>query len=138
MQRVGLFSRCSAHAVISLLAAGVLVRPWKSYDPPRVGFVIDTIYQVLVLQTFHPIEALIVAYRPLTLFLATFSTLLAIINPLEALPGFSSAGRGQRSTRTPTYRPPAYLYAVALMFFFLTFSSLILRVLGIPLSNQYL
>jgi multiple antibiotic resistance protein len=69
-----------------------------------------------------------------TLFIATFSTLLAIINPLEALPVFLElAGRkGDEERRRIARR--SCLYAVALMFFFLIFGTLILRVFGIPLS----
>jgi multiple antibiotic resistance protein len=70
----------------------------------------------------------------MTLFIATFSTLLAIINPLEALPVFLQlAGRKDDQERGRIARR-ACLYAVALMFFFLLFGNLILRVFGIPLS----
>jgi multiple antibiotic resistance protein len=69
-----------------------------------------------------------------TLFIATFSTLLAIINPLEALPVFLElTGRIDDQERKRVARR-ACLYAVALMFFFLIFGTLILRVFGIPLS----
>jgi multiple antibiotic resistance protein len=69
-----------------------------------------------------------------TLFIATFSTLLAIINPLEALPVFLDlAGRKDDEERRRIARRSC-LYAVALMFFFLIFGTLILRVFGIPLS----
>lgn len=70
----------------------------------------------------------------MTLFIATFSTLLAIINPLEALPVFLElAGRKDDEERRRIARRSC-LYAVALMFFFLIFGTLILRVFGIPLS----
>ncbi|HXA25729.1 MAG TPA: MarC family protein [Acetobacteraceae bacterium] len=70
----------------------------------------------------------------MTLFIATFSTLLAIINPLEALPVFLDlAGRKDDEERRRIARRSC-LYAVALMFFFLIFGTLILRVFGIPLS----
>jgi multiple antibiotic resistance protein len=69
-----------------------------------------------------------------TLFIATFSTLLAIINPLEALPVFLQlTGRIDDQERKRVAQR-ACLYAVALMFFFLIFGTLILRVFGIPLS----
>ena len=69
-----------------------------------------------------------------TLFIATFSTLLAIINPLEALPVFLQlTGRNDDQERKRIARR-ACLYATALMFFFLIFGTLILRVFGIPLS----
>jgi multiple antibiotic resistance protein len=70
----------------------------------------------------------------MTLFIATFSTLLAIINPLEALPVFLQlAGREDDRERRRIARR-ACLYAVALMFFFFIFGTLVLRVFGIPLS----
>jgi multiple antibiotic resistance protein len=70
----------------------------------------------------------------MTLFIATFSTLLAIINPLEALPVFLQlAGREDDRERRRIARR-ACLYAVALMFFFFIFGTLVLRIFGIPLS----
>src|SRR5215472_6463896 len=70
----------------------------------------------------------------MTLFIATFSTLLAIINPLEALPVFLQlAGHKDDEERRRIARRSC-LYAVVLMFFFLIFGTLILRVFGIPLS----
>jgi multiple antibiotic resistance protein len=70
----------------------------------------------------------------MTLFIATFSTLLAIINPLEALPVFLQlAGHKDDQEREHIARR-ACLNAVALMFFFLIFGTLILRIFGIPLS----
>jgi multiple antibiotic resistance protein len=70
----------------------------------------------------------------MTLFIATFTTLLAIINPLEALPVFLElAGRKDDHERR-RIASRACVYAVALMFFFLIFGTLILRVFGIPLS----
>lgn len=70
----------------------------------------------------------------MTLFIATFSTLLAIINPLEALPIFLElAGRKDEQERK-RIASRACLYALALMFFFLIFGTLILRIFGIPLS----
>src|SRR5262249_25475951 len=69
-----------------------------------------------------------------TLFIATFSTLLAIINPLEALPVFLQLTGGKDDPERKRIARRACLYAVALMFFFLIFGTLILRVFGIPLS----
>ena len=70
----------------------------------------------------------------LTLFLGTFSTLLAIINPLEALHVYLKLleGRGDEAHRDVARR--SCLYAVLLMFFFLLFGTLLLRVFGVPLS----
>ena len=70
----------------------------------------------------------------LTLFLSVFTTLLAIINPLEALPVFLKLleGRDDASHRRIAQR--SCLYAMGLMFFFLVFGAVILRVFGVPLS----
>ena len=59
------------------------------------------------------------------LFLATFTTLLAIINPFEALPvylGFAQRldDKGRRSLALRSC-----LYALMLMFFFLIFGTLL-------------
>ncbi|HET7882244.1 MAG TPA: MarC family protein [Acetobacteraceae bacterium] len=70
----------------------------------------------------------------MTLFIATFSTLLAIINPLEALPVFLQLAARESDQTRALLAKRACLYAVALMFFFLLFGTLILRVFGIPLS----
>jgi multiple antibiotic resistance protein len=70
----------------------------------------------------------------MTLFLATFATLLAVINPLEALPVYLGLveGRDAKARRSIALR--SSLYALALMFFFLIFGALMLRVFGVPLS----
>jgi multiple antibiotic resistance protein len=70
----------------------------------------------------------------MTLFIATFSTLLAIINPLEALPVFLQLAARKDDQERVILARRACLYAVALMFFFLLFGTLILRIFGIPLS----
>ena len=70
----------------------------------------------------------------MTLFIATFSTLLAIINPLEALPVFLQLAGGKDEPERKRIALRACVYAVALLFFFLIFGTLILRVFGIPLS----
>jgi multiple antibiotic resistance protein len=70
----------------------------------------------------------------LTLFLATFSTLLAVINPLEALPIYIGLAQGQEDKARLRLALRACLYALALMFFFLLFGALLLRVFGVPLS----
>lgn len=70
----------------------------------------------------------------MALFLATFTTLLAIINPLEALPvllGLSSDLDDQARQRLALR---SCLYALALMFFFLVFGTLLLHVFGVSLS----
>jgi multiple antibiotic resistance protein len=69
-----------------------------------------------------------------TLFLSTFTTLLAIINPLEALPVFLRLldGKDQETHQATARR--ACLYAGLLMVFFLVFGNLTLRLFAVPLS----
>jgi multiple antibiotic resistance protein len=68
------------------------------------------------------------------LFVSTFSTLLAIINPLEALPVFLTLldGKDDHEHRKVAYR--SSLYATLLLFFFLIFGTFILRIFGVSLS----
>jgi len=70
----------------------------------------------------------------LTLFISTFTTLLAIVNPLETLPIFLTLleGSGDETHRQVAGR--SCLYATLLMFFFLIFGAVILRLFGVPLS----
>jgi multiple antibiotic resistance protein len=70
----------------------------------------------------------------MTLFIETFTTLLAIINPLEALPIFLGLVTDKDERERLRIARRACLYALLLMFFFLLFGTLILRVFGIPLS----
>jgi multiple antibiotic resistance protein len=70
----------------------------------------------------------------MTLFIATFSTLFAIINPLEALPVFIGLVTDKGEQERIRIVGRACLHAVLLMFFFLVFGTVILRVFGIPLS----
>lgn len=70
----------------------------------------------------------------LNLFIGTFTTLLAVINPLEAMPVFLELLHGGDE---PTHRQVALrscIYATLLMFFFLIFGTLIMRIFGVPLS----
>jgi len=70
----------------------------------------------------------------LSLFIGTFSTLLAVINPLEAMPVFLKLLHGRDE---PVHRQVAFnscLYATLLMFFFLIFGTLVMRIFGVPLS----
>jgi len=70
----------------------------------------------------------------LTLFISTFTTLLAVINPLEAMPVYLQLlyGRDQQTHRRIAFN--SCLYATILMFFFLVFGTLIMRLFGVPLS----
>ena len=69
-----------------------------------------------------------------TLFVSTFTTLLAIINPLESLPVFLKLLEGQdrRIHRRIAWR--ACTYATLLLFFFLIFGTLLLKIFDVPLS----
>ncbi len=71
---------------------------------------------------------------PVTLFLSVFTTLLAIINPLEALPIFLKLLEGTDDATHSRIARRSCFYAMLLMFFFLLFGTLILRVFGVPLS----
>src|SRR5215471_1745997 len=70
----------------------------------------------------------------LTLFVSTFSTLLAIINPLEALPVFLKLLEGENAAQHRQVARRSCVYAVLLLFFFLLFGTLILRIFDISLS----
>jgi multiple antibiotic resistance protein len=70
----------------------------------------------------------------LSLFIGTFTTLLAVVNPLEAMPVFLHLLQDQDE---PAHRQVAFrscLYATLLMLFFLVFGTLIMRLFGVPLS----
>src|SRR5262249_39695345 len=70
----------------------------------------------------------------LSLFAGTFTTLLAIINPLEVLPVYLKllSEKDRATHRSVALR--ACLYALLLCFFFFIFGTLILRLFGVPLS----
>ena len=72
--------------------------------------------------------------RELSLFLVTFTTLLAIVNPLEVLPVYLQllSGKDDATHRAVAWK--ACLYALLLCFFFFIFGTLILRLFGVPLS----
>jgi MarC family membrane protein len=72
--------------------------------------------------------------QALTLFISTFSTLLAIINPLEALPVFLKLLEGKDANQHWQVARRSCLYAMLLLFFFFVFGALILRVFGVSLS----
>src|SRR4029077_14023002 len=72
--------------------------------------------------------------RELSLFIGTFTTLLAIINPIEVLPVYLKLLEGKD---TATHRRIAWkscVYALLLSLFFLIFGTLILRLFGVPLA----
>lgn len=70
----------------------------------------------------------------LALFLGTFTTLLAIINPLEALPVFLKLTEGKDAAAQRHIARRACVNAVLLCLFFLLFGNLMLRLFGVPLS----
>ena len=69
-----------------------------------------------------------------TLFVSTLTTLLAIINPLAALPVFLKLleGKDQSAHRRVAWK--ACSYATLLLFFFLIFGALLLKIFDVPLS----
>jgi multiple antibiotic resistance protein len=72
--------------------------------------------------------------QELTLFIGTFTTLLAVINPLESLPVFLTLleSQDEQAHRRVAFR--SCLYAAIMMFFFLLFGNFVLRIFGVPLS----
>jgi multiple antibiotic resistance protein len=72
--------------------------------------------------------------QALTLFVGMFTTLLAIINPLEAMPVFLKLLEGQDDAAHLQVARRSCLYAMLLMFFFLLFGTFLLRIFGVPLS----
>jgi multiple antibiotic resistance protein len=70
----------------------------------------------------------------LTLFVTTFTTLLAIINPFEVLPVFLKLLQGKDAAEHRRVARDSCLYATALSLFFLVFGTLLLRLFGVPLS----
>jgi multiple antibiotic resistance protein len=70
----------------------------------------------------------------LSLFVGTFTTLLAIINPLEVLPVYLQLLSSQDAGAHRAVAWKACFYALLLCFFFLVFGTLMLRLFGVPLS----
>jgi multiple antibiotic resistance protein len=69
-----------------------------------------------------------------TFFISTFMTLLAIINPLEAIPVFLGLTQSKDSAEQNRVARKSCLYATLLAFFFLLFGTLMLRLFGVELS----
>jgi multiple antibiotic resistance protein len=67
-------------------------------------------------------------------FIGLFATLLAIINPLEAIPVFLQLLADKDDVVRRRVALKSCLYAMALMFFFLLFGTLLLKLFGVPLS----
>jgi multiple antibiotic resistance protein len=71
---------------------------------------------------------------PITLFISMFTTLLAIINPLEAIPVFLGLMKGKDSAEQNRVARKSCFYPLLLAFFFLLFGTLLLRLFGVSLS----
>jgi len=69
-----------------------------------------------------------------TLFVGTFTTLLAIINPLEAIPVFLQLTEGREDRVRLEIARLSCLYGMLLLIFFLVFGNLVLWIFEIPLS----
>ena len=69
-----------------------------------------------------------------TLFLSTFTTLVAIINPLAVLPVFLKLLQGQDKGAHRRIAWKACCYATLLLFVFLIFGALLLKIFEVPLS----
>jgi multiple antibiotic resistance protein len=72
--------------------------------------------------------------QEVTLFVGMFTTLLAIINPLEALPIFLKLLEGKSEEEHLRVARRSCFYAMLLAFFFLFFGKFILWIFGVPLS----
>lgn len=70
----------------------------------------------------------------LTLFIGTFTTLLAVVNPLEALPVFLNITRDQDKTLRKKLAFRSCGYTLILMIAFLLFGAFILEIFGVNLS----
>jgi multiple antibiotic resistance protein len=68
------------------------------------------------------------------LFVGTFTTLLAIINPLEAIPVFLQLTQGREDGVRVEVARQSCLYGTLLLIFFLVFGNLVLWIFSIPLS----
>ena len=72
--------------------------------------------------------------KEVSLFVGTFTTLLAIINPLEVLPVYLQLLLGKDAATHRTIALKSCFYALLLCFFFLIFGTLMLRIFGVPLA----
>lgn len=69
-----------------------------------------------------------------TIFLGTFTTLIAVINPLETLPIFLSLSQDQSKKERQKLAFRSCLYALILMLSFLVLGTFILEIFGVDLS----
>jgi multiple antibiotic resistance protein len=70
----------------------------------------------------------------IALFISLFTTLVAIINPLEAIPVYLGLMDGKSDDEQRRVARRACFYAMLLCFFFLFFGTLLLRLFEVPLS----
>lgn len=69
----------------------------------------------------------------LSLFFTSFTTLLAVINPLEVLPIFLSLTHDKEDWARRTIALRASLYTTLLILFFLFFGAFVLKIFGVSL-----
>jgi multiple antibiotic resistance protein len=72
--------------------------------------------------------------NPLTLFITTFTTMVAVINPLESLPIFLELLDGQDDLTHRRVARLSCVYATLLIFFFLVFGTVMLQIFSVSLS----
>jgi multiple antibiotic resistance protein len=72
--------------------------------------------------------------KEFSLFVGTFTTLLAIINPFEVLPVYLKLLQGKDAATHRAVARQACFYALLLCFFFLVFGNLLMRLFDVPLS----
>ncbi len=72
--------------------------------------------------------------KPLALFIGTFTTMLAVINPLESLPIYLKLLAGQDEQAHLRVARLSCCYATLLIFFFLIFGTAMLQIFSVPLS----
>ena len=70
-------------------------------------------------------------HQEFALFVGTFTTLLAIINPLEVLPVYLQLLAGADAATHRAVAAKSCVYAIGLCFFFLIFGTLLLRIFGV-------
>jgi multiple antibiotic resistance protein len=72
--------------------------------------------------------------KEFSLFVGTFTTLLAIINPFEVLPVYLKLLQGKDGATHRAVARESCFYALLLCFFFLIFGNLLMRLFDVPLS----
>jgi len=72
--------------------------------------------------------------KSVALFIGTFTTMLAVINPLESLPIYLKLLAGQDESAHLRVARLSCLYATLLIFFFLVFGTVMLQIFSVSLS----